>query len=59
MKAYCEKIRDEHEEEYYQLGRKAGIREVVEFVEKSIPKTLANYVGFWLNWQAKLKEWGL
>ena len=42
-----------------EISFKAGRKEVVEFVEDSIPKTLANYVGFWQNWQAKLKEWGL
>jgi len=38
-------------------ARQEGRQEVVEFVEGNIPKTLANYVGFWHNWQTKLKEW--
>jgi len=43
----------------YESVKKAGIREVVEFVEGNIPKILSNYVGFWQSWQAKLEEWGL
>ena len=41
------------------VGRLGGIREVVEFVEGNIPKTLSNYVGFWQRWQAKLEGWGI
>lgn len=33
-----------------------GLREVVEWVNKHLPKTLANYVGFWHLWQAFLKD---
>jgi len=49
--------------EYYEAEKvkafEAGIKEVAEFVESNIPKTLANYVGFWQLWQAQLKEWGI
>jgi len=41
------------------VGRLGGIREVVEFVEGNIPKTLSNYVGFWQSWQVQKEEWGL
>ena len=40
-------------------AKQEGIREVVEFVEGNIPKTLSNYVGFWKNWQSKLNDWNL
>ena len=73
MKAYCYKVRDEHEEEYYQLGRKAGIKEVVDWlVEHSWDGSLqhwgaplpdgSNYNVQCMDreeWQAKLKEWGI
>ncbi|KKM93469.1 hypothetical protein LCGC14_1208200 [marine sediment metagenome] len=42
-----------------EISFKAGQQEVVEFVESSIPKTLANYIGFWQDLQAKKEEWGL
>lgn len=35
---------------------KAGARKVVEFVDEHLPQTLANYVGFWHQWQAYLKS---
>ncbi len=41
-----------------EISFKAGIKEVAEFVEAHLPKSLANYVGFWHLWQAQLKEWG-
>ena len=37
-------------------ARKDGIKEVVEFVEEHLPKTLGNYVGFWRSWQCFLAE---
>jgi len=40
-------------------SRLTGKREVVDWVEQHIPKTLANLVGFWHVWQAKLEEWGI
>lgn len=53
----------------YQLGKEAGIREVVEWIEKnSHANADYNSEGYlrssWLelypgSWQAKLKEWGV
>jgi len=40
-------------------ARKAGIREVVEFLEKFNPSITLNQVRATNFWQAKLKEWGL
>ena len=34
-------------------------KKVLEWGDEHIPKTLANYVGFWQVWQGKLKEWSL
>ena len=38
-------------------GKEYGRKEVVEFVEAHLPKTLANYVGFWQMWEAQKEEW--
>jgi len=34
LKAYCVKVRNEQEEEYYQLGRKEARKEECEFLGK-------------------------
>ena len=44
---------------YIVMRESRARREVVEFVEGNIPKTLSNYVGFWQRWQAKLEGWGI
>ena len=38
MKAYCEKIRNEQEEEYYQLGKQVGRQEVVDWLRECMLK---------------------
>ena len=40
-------------------GIEIGRKQVVEFVEEHLPKTLANYVGFWRSWQRFKKEQGI
>ena len=62
MKAHCEKARNEYEEEYYQLGYKAGIREVVEWIERQgndEGEIHAIYSFTGIEWKAKLKDWGI
>jgi len=44
---------------YIVMRESRARREVVEFVEGNIPKTLSNYVGFWQRWQAKREGWGI
>ena len=39
-----------------EISVEAGMQEVVDFVNNHLPKTLSNYVGFWHQWQDKLKE---
>ena len=44
------------EDDSYALGKKAGIKEVVEWIELHMP--IVDDWRFKDNWQAKLKEWG-
>ena len=76
MKAYCKKVRNEYEKEYYQLGleegEKRGRMEVVKWASRyekkpcSEPNTRSpSCYEPWrisiplVNWEAKLKEWGI
>ena len=46
-------------EKQAEISFKAGRKEVIAWLEDNIPKTLANYVGFWHQLQAQKKEWGV
>ena len=43
---------------YIVMRESSARREVVEFVEGNIPKTLSNYVGFWQRWQKTIVSSG-
>ena len=48
------------QKEIYELGEKAGIREVVEWIKASGDTSLYSQNGEYTDeWQAKLKEWGI
>ena len=44
-------------EEFYNEGRQAGIKEVVEWIEGG--GLSSGFLANWSEWQAKLKEWGI
>ncbi len=47
--------------EGYKAGKQAGIKEVVEWIEgkNHHDRTESYYEFYGLEWQAKLKEWGI
>ncbi len=64
----CEKVRDECEESFYQLGFRAGVKEVVgwakryevSYEEFGNERYLPNRIQIpRANWEAKLKEWDI
>ena len=57
------KLHQDEIEEFYNEGRLAGIREVVEWIENNklfalVPSPKEFVIG-WSDWQAKLKDWGI